>query len=215
MKAQRIVGAVAVLLAGTTAATSAFAAVDIHFDGGLATPAAGYTIVDTFDDATGLTGTNFQIKVPPADGNGAPPANSIPSGTPYLSVLAGGSATYTFASPVSSFQFDWGSIDAYNTLTINGTSPAIIVPGSNFINPANGDQIAAGTNGRFTVTGTAGELFSSVTFSSTGNSFEVDNLAVNGAVPEPATWALMMLGFGGMGAAMRRKPKAGMRIRYA
>ncbi|QDZ08007.1 PEP-CTERM sorting domain-containing protein [Sphingomonas panacisoli] len=215
MKAQRIIGAVGVLLAGTTAATGASAAIDIHFDGGLATPAAGYTIVDTFDDATGLTGTNFQIKVPPADGNGAPPANSIPSGTPYLSVLAGGSATYTFATPVSSFQFDWGSIDAYNTLTINGTSQAIVVPGSNFINPANGDQGADATNGRFTVTGTEGELFTSVTFSSTGNSFEVDNLAVRSAVPEPATWAMMLLGFGSLGVAIRRKPKPAMRIRYA
>lgn len=211
----RIIGTIAALLAGTTAATSAQAAIDIKFDGGLATPAPGYTIVDTFDTADGLTGTNFQIKVPPADGNGAPPANSIPSGTPYLSVLAGGSATYTFAAPVSSFQFDWGSIDTYNTLTINGTSQAIVVPGSNFINPANGDQIAAGTNGRFTVTGTAGELFTSVTFSSTGNSFEVDNLAVGAPVPEPATWALMMLGFGGMGAALRRKPRTAARIRYA
>lgn len=214
MKAQHIAGAIAALLAGATAATSANAAVEIGFGPGLATPSPGYVVVDTFDTAAGLTGTNFQIKVPPADGNGAPPANSVPSGTPYLSVLSGGSATYTFASPVSSFQFDWGSIDAYNTLTINGTAQAIIVPGSNFINPANGDQVSAGTNGRFTVTGTAGELFTSVTFSSTGNSFEVDNLAVGAPVPEPATWALMMLGFGGMGAALRRKPKA-MRIRYA
>lgn len=28
------------------------------------------------------------------------------------------------------------------------------------------------------------------------------------AVPEPATWALMLLGFGGIGLAMRRKPRA-------
>ena len=100
MKAQHIIGVAAALLAGTTAGT-ANAAIDISFGPGLATPAPGYIIVDTFDDATGLTGTNFQIKTPPADGNGAPPANSIPSGTPYLSVLSGGSATYTFAAPVS------------------------------------------------------------------------------------------------------------------
>ena len=31
----------------------------------------------------------------------------------------------------------------------------------------------------------------------------IDNVAVS--VPEPATWAVMMLGFGGMGAAMRNK----------
>jgi hypothetical protein len=29
-----------------------------------------------------------------------------------------------------------------------------------------------------------------------------------GAVPEPATWAMMLLGFGGIGIAMRRKQKA-------
>jgi len=30
---------------------------------------------------------------------------------------------------------------------------------------------------------------------------------VTGAVPEPATWAMMLLGFGGIGAAMRRRRK--------
>lgn len=34
-------------------------------------------------------------------------------------------------------------------------------------------------------------------------------------VPEPATWAMMMLGFGGIGFAMRRRPKLGARIRFA
>lgn len=35
-----------------------------------------------------------------------------------------------------------------------------------------------------------------------------------GAVPEPATWALMILGFGGIGAALRRG-KAKVRVTYA
>lgn len=198
-------GAVALaVIASAFCATSANATVTFAFDGGLATPSASFTIVDTFDTAAGLAGLLFQIKVPPADGNGAPPANSNPSGTPYLSVLGGGSATYTFAGPVSAFQFDWGSIDSYNTLTIHGSGNTIVVPGSNFINPANGNQAAAATNGRFTVSGTAGEIFTGVTFSSTGNSFEVDNLAVRSAVPEPATWAMMMIGFGAIGFGLRR-----------
>ena len=39
--------------------------------------------------------------------------------------------------------------------------------------------------------------------------------AATGAVPEPATWAMMMLGFGGMGYAMRRKNKVATRIKFA
>ena len=50
-----------------------------------------------------------------------------------------------------------------------------------------------------------------------GTHFNIDNLVLNassGAVPEPATWAMMTLGFGAMGFAMRRK-KVGTRIRFA
>ena len=37
-------------------------------------------------------------------------------------------------------------------------------------------------------------------------------VAALGAVPEPATWALMILGFGAIGGAMRRKTKASVRF---
>ena len=33
----------------------------------------------------------------------------------------------------------------------------------------------------------------------------VDNVLLTGAVPEPGTWAMMLLGFGGIGMAMRRR----------
>ena len=35
---------------------------------------------------------------------------------------------------------------------------------------------------------------------------------VGGAVPEPATWAMMLLGFGGIGFAMRRGRKQNERL---
>lgn len=38
---------------------------------------------------------------------------------------------------------------------------------------------------------------------------------VGAGVPEPATWAMMMLGFGAMGATLRRKTKTTARIRFA
>jgi hypothetical protein len=48
----------------------------------------------------------------------------------------------------------------------------------------------------------------------------VNNLTLAGAaatsgVPEPTTWAMLMLGFGGVGFAMRRNRKVAARIRFA
>jgi hypothetical protein len=54
-----------------------------------------------------------------------------------------------------------------------------------------------------TITGLA--PFTTATFSSTRNSFE---FALGSPVPEPATWAMMALGFAGLGyAAFRRNTK--------
>lgn len=40
-------------------------------------------------------------------------------------------------------------------------------------------------------------------------------VTIGGAVPEPATWAMMMLGFGVLAAAMRRRSKTTVRVRFA
>jgi hypothetical protein len=194
------------LAAATVCASApASAMVKFSFTPGGASPTAGYTLVNTFADATGITGSNFLIKTPPGDGQGAPPANSFPAGTSYLSVLGGGTATISLGGDVHRFQFDWGSVDSYNLLTINssGADP-VVVPGLSFPNAANGNQVDPGTNGVFTVWGTAGETFNSITLTSGSNSFEIDNLAV-ASVPEPATWGLMIMGFGGLGAVLRRR----------
>ena len=47
--------------------------------------------------------------------------------------------------------------------------------------------------------------FSSLRLTSGTNAFEIDNVAVNSAVPEPATWAMMLLGFGAVGFSARRR----------
>jgi hypothetical protein len=162
-------------------------------------------------------GPLVQIKTPPADSDGAPPANSTYPGSAYLSVLAGGQAEFLFSSAVSGFSFDWGSIDSYNTLTLFTTDgPDTVIPGSDFFTPADGNQVAPGTNGLFTATGTGGTLFNGFRLNSSANSFEIDNVAVAAAVPEPATWAMMLIGFGAVGFGMRRRRgKEKLRVRYA
>ena len=45
--------------------------------------------------------------------------------------------------------------------------------------------------------------------------FRLGAPAATGAVPEPATWAMMLVGFGAVGGALRRRQKVATRIRFA
>lgn len=58
----------------------------------------------------------------------------------------------------------------------------------------------------------------SVILNSNGNSLTVFarlGAGATGAVPEPATWAMMILGFGLVGFALRRREKVATRVSYA
>lgn len=189
--------------AAAVVAASAQAEVVVFTPGATVPTDGSYTVVNTFDSAAGLTGSNFQILNTSVGGVGAQPTQGDGS---YLAVLGGGSATYAFAQPVSAFQFVIGSVDTYNTITytssLGGTRT---LTGSQIVAAADGNQVLDRTNGTVTIRGAAGETFSNVTFGSTGNSLEVDTLAVSAAVPEPATWGMLILGFGVAGGAMRRR----------
>jgi hypothetical protein len=124
--------------------------------------------------------------------------------TNYMAVLSGQSETVVYGKTYSELGLYWGSIDAYNVLTLFNGANSVVVP----VPPvADGGQFANDSNGYFVVSGFA---FDKVVFSSTQNSFEFDNVAVAGA-PEPSTWAMMLLGFSGLGFAGYRKAKSGQR----
>lgn len=112
--------------------------------------------------------------------------------------------------PTDLFSFVVGSLDTYNTLRLtfdNGTFTdyvgGAIIGGLPF---SSGSTTSPTSNGRVTYTVAAGDaLITGARFTSTSDSFEFDTLASNGAVPEPATWGIMILGFGAIGGAMRRR----------
>lgn len=59
----------------------------------------------------------------------------------------------------------------------------------------------------FDVKNVTGMLF----YADVGENIQVDNIRLTGnvaAVPEPATWAMMIMGFGGIGATLRRRRTA-------
>ena len=109
---------------------------------------------------------------------------------------------------IASISILWGSVDTYNTLEFVDAlgNPLATFVGNDIFNPANGDQTDPNTNPvvTFLLSGTDMSDVAGLRLSSSQNAFEVDTLAIN-AVPEPGTWAMMLLGFGAIGFAIRRR----------
>jgi hypothetical protein len=128
---------------------------------------------------------------------------------PYMSVEGGSTEQVVFGTARTSLTLYWGSIDGnqggnnnLNTLTLGSftlTGADLVTKGAT----GTGDQFSPAGNELVTITGLA--PFTTATFSSTRNAFE---FAIGTPVPEPATWAMMALGFAGLGyAAFRRNTK--------
>ena len=197
LKTAAIAAAASFVVAG-----SANAAITTGFLPGSDAPLVGDVVLYDFTDGNlgvldaGYTNTVIQSG---SNGQGASNPFSLPGGN-YLSVLGNGSATITFDTLMRSISFNWGSLDTYTTLTIHWSGGnEVVIP-----NPGDGNQVLPGTNGLFFAKVGAGESISGLTFASSQNSFEIDDIS-GSAVPEPATWAMMITGFGLAGAAIRRR----------
>jgi hypothetical protein len=139
-----------------------------------------------------------------------------PDGTTYMGVQGGSSEVATWTTPQTSLSIYWGSIDGdicgggssscgnLNSISIQlGTT---VLTGADLIGMSGvlgeGMQGNSADNQLVTIRGL--DPFTTVTFATTGNAFEF-TLA---SVPEPSTWAMMVLGFAGLGyAAFRRNSK--------
>jgi hypothetical protein len=142
----------------------------------------------------------------------AHPPEGLAAGENYLAAgtQAGQPATLTFASGVTYFSFDWGSPDVTNTLEFVSSTAGIydFSPTSMGFPVVNGAVNFSQYVEFFT--NTPGETIVSAAFSNAEatNSFEAtyfNGLRSSGsAAPEPASWALMLLGFGGLGTVLRR-----------
>lgn len=138
---------------------------------------------------------------------------STTTGTTYFAVEGGSTEMATWATPQTSLSIYWGSIDGLTGGNVNLNSLAITVDGFTLTGAdlvalgasGNGDQASPSGNQLVTITGLG--AFTQVSFSSTGNAFE---FSLGSGVPEPSTWAMMALGFAGLGyAAFRRNSKKG------
>jgi hypothetical protein len=194
---------VAVALGAST--MSASAAVNlvgsIGFDGA---PAAGESMVMDFDSPISA-GFSYVGGILPFSIPGVAAAPALDA-TLYGFAAPGFDATFQSNSgSLSSMSFYLGSLDTYNTISFfNGATLIDSFTGADLALPANGDQGAANTNRRFFFTFGAADSVNRVVFNTTQPAFEFDNIAAAiSGVPEPSTWAMMIMGFGLIGFTLR------------
>ena len=144
----------------------------------------------------------------------------------YVALTAGGRMAFdlrqfdTPTTQLSSISVDVGSLDSYNFIQIIGLTSTGELDYDNPLLMLNGTQMATeGRDGRLTFGFDDNTQVGAILFGSTGIAFEFDSLAITTTqrrgtalvaqpVPEPASWALMLGGFGMVGGAMRSGRKA-------
>ncbi len=180
-------------------------------------PYSGPTPTYDFDSAPApvvggiVTSTEVQGRIRPTGSTG----NFLAAGPNN-----GGAATLDISmfGPVAQLSFLWGSMDFANTFELLDAANNVLfsingqaVKDLGAVPPANVNRIVT-----FKITDAATQAAAvAARFSSSSDSFELDNVAIQ-AVPEPATWMMMILGMLGVGFAMRRRPaEPAMRIRFS
>lgn len=146
------------------------------------------------------SGNNFLIV------NGSTDANKYV----YQSGLIGGAGTYSFSGDVANiccnstytgpnlpstllFEVSTDNFATFQTIASYTTTPP---SDAGIFNPV---------SATFTTTGAFQLRIIDGSTAFSGNDFGVDNLSINAAVPEPATWAMMILGFLGVGFMSYRR----------
>jgi hypothetical protein len=127
-----------------------------------------------------------------------------------LNSVSNTALSFDFAAPITGFGFFFGASDHPWTLSAydsrNNLLETLVIPPTRQSN--NGSffgVIAPGITRATMTTALADYVLIDDFHTSTAP------IGAPGAIPEPATWAMMILGFGGVGALMRRRQNLGLR----
>lgn len=153
------------------------------------------------DDVSGGSGSFNFVDVLPLAGGGITPANYDVDGTTLLSLsvnTTGISVTFTFDNPITAVGFDTRRMQNLSDLVLIGLGGQTVSPP---VLPLFLGYVSTTPFTTMTFTNQAG--------ASVGDGFSVDNLTFSSsaAVPEPASWAMMIAGFGLVGTMVRRRRK--------
>ena len=182
--------------------------------------APGQTSLITFDAAnvTGITETRVGNVITAAGSIGG--VRAAPAGTPtggvYQSIGTGGSNTIDFSGwtggkRLLSLSFYWGSVDSHNFVDfLNSKGNVFQTVGGNSLPAATGNQTLGLTNRRVFFNFLPSEDVQKIRLRASGNAFEYDTFGgtASAVIPEPASWMTMIIGFGLVGATLRRRARS-------
>jgi len=131
------------------------------------------------------------------------PTGTIAGGS-YLAVLGGGNATFSLANNGNSFGLTWGSIDAYNALTLTDTrGVSYTITGADVASFLSG--VSSGATQANVVVDDPFARIVKIQLTSSSNSFEAANFIKSAAVPLPASAVLFAMALAGLAFFGRRK----------
>jgi hypothetical protein len=215
MKKLLLVTALATVGFAASASASLVSINFVDYGAGITPPSvpAGETAI-TLSSAT-LSGT-YSLVTGSVSEMYAAPAYSATTVDPneYLALLAGDSATLSLGGSFTGVEIYVGSLDSFNTIAFNSAAGTLTYTGAQLAAMTtavdDGNQTASDSNGLFYFVFSPSEAVTSVTLSSSSNALEVAGVSASNisSIPEPSTWAMMLLGFAGLGyAAFRRTAK--------
>jgi len=142
------------------------------------------------------------------NGNGNPGGWGLEGtdGSAFLGCNDGNSCspTFGFANPVQDVSLDLGLANAWSaTFTVSGYLNGVLI--DSVTSTLSDSGKAGGTWETFSLAGPVNSVVVTERFTQPGFAFGLDNVRFSAAVPEPASWAMLLIGFGTLGALQRRR----------
>lgn len=180
-------------------------------------PVSGTPLTAQIYGITNATPDTTQYGTEPANGGAA---NVTFTGNSAFTIVNGFAQTISGSASLTSLTINPFSLFTDIKLALNlagltggqdGTVNIfyLLADGTTNVTPLT--AVGSGNNSNFEVS-VSGGLFDSITIQSTNGFSQVKQISIEPlvrAVPEPATWAMMLLGFGGIGMTMRRRQRRG------
>lgn len=169
----------------------------------LASPASAAPVVTTVGTDVSVTPFTFSFlgnsfTFGPGLGFASLFSVATANGAAVRSIFGSPSTDFTDRETLTYDQNTLGSFDSYSSLT-----PVSFTNGNNFL----GLRATSGEKNYYGFAYTTDNVLNSYGFETTPEAGITATTVVSGAVPEPATWAMMLVGFGSIGFAMRRRKR--------